>query len=113
MEKKALGIDAVGAIIAAMGGAGAAGAALGSEDHKTLSGILGVGTGLGGGILTNNLVDATADKLYDLAKKVKNPKLKAALTGLVTGTGVVADIAGAAGAGYGTGKLMDWLDKLG
>ena len=114
MEKKALGIDAVGALIAAMGGAGAAGAAIGSEDHKTLSGILGVGTGFGGGILTNNLIDATTEKLYSSVKKVKNPKLKAALAGLANATIAATDIAGSAGAGYGTGKFVDWLaDKIG
>lgn len=109
MEKQGFYLaDLVGA------GAGTAAAALGSKDHKTLSGILGTGTGLIGGKLAEPLIDVSKYKLLDLAEKVKNPKLKAVLLGLAPVTDVVGKSSVAAGAGYGTGKFVDWLaDKIG
>lgn len=96
---------------------GAAGAALGSEDHKILSGILGAGPGFVAGFPSSILGGKAISKLYELGLKVKNPKVKAALEAIQVPlgyTGIIGGgLAGSAGAGYGTGKLVDWLDKLG
>ena len=110
MEKKAI---SGGALLAMLGGTGATAAALGSEDHKTLSGILGAGTGTAGGMLGGLLGVFPSLTLQELSGKVKNTKLKAVLSGLSVPANVGVALAGSAGAGYGTGKLADWLDTLG
>ena len=110
MEKQAYTLP----VAAVLGGVGAAGAALGSEDHKILSGILGAGAGAGSGYLGHVLSLTAMKKLENLAAKVKNPKLQMALQGLVPITYLAGKTAVPAGAGYGTGKLVDWIaDKIG
>ena len=110
MEKRAYTLPTA----AVFGGAGATGAAMGSEDHKTLSGILGAGAGALAGYPAHALAWTAQEKLSNLIEKVKNPKLQAALAslnGIATFSGALA---GSAGAGYGTGKFVDWLaDKIG
>ena len=121
MEKKALNFGQLAAAGALLTGVapGVIAATKGSEDHKTLSGILGAGTGLVGGQLGGALGALPGGVLGGLGiTKVKNPKLQAALMALGVPLSIAGSIggslAGSAGAGYGTGKFVDWLaDKIG
>lgn len=113
MEKQAFDAAEAAAAAALLPGVGATAAALGSKDHKTLSGILGAGTGTVGGVLAGILGHKAANKLYPLIEKVKNHKLQAALTALVPVGAIGGVLAGSTGAGYGTGKFVDWIaDKI-
>ena len=114
MEKRAFTAAELAAAAALLPGAGATAAALGSKDHKTLSGILGAGVGAVTGYPGHVLSFTAMEKLNNLADKVKNPKLKAVLEVLSPVAALAAKTGAPAGAGYGTGKLVDWIaDKIG
>ena len=121
MEKKALNLGQLAAVGALLTGVapGVIAATKGSEDNKTLSGILGAGTGLVGGQLGGTLGALPGGIMGGLGiTKVKNPKLQAALMALgmplAAIGGIGGSLAGSAGAGYSTGKFVDWLaDKIG
>lgn len=118
MEKRAAALPIAGALLTGVA-PGVIAATKGSEDNKTLSGILGAGTGLVGGQLGGLLGALPGGIMGGLGlTKVKNPKLQAALMALGMPLSAIGGIggalAGSAGAGYGTGKFVDWLaDKIG
>ena len=78
MDKSAAALPIAGALLTGVA-PGVIAATKGSEDNKTLSGILGAGTGLVGGQLGGLLGMTPAAALGGLWLKAKNPKLKAAL----------------------------------
>ena len=120
MEKQAINLGqliAAGALLTGVA-PGVISATKGSEDHKTLSGILGAGTGLVGGQLGGSLGALPGGVLGGLGLTAKNPKVQATLMALGIPLSMAGSIggalAGSAGAGYGTGKFVDWLaDKIG
>ena len=118
MEKKAAALPIAGALLSGVA-PGVIAATKGSEDNKTLSGILGAGTGFVGGQLGGFLGALPGGVMGGLGlTKVQNPKLKAALMTLgmplSLAGGVGGALAGSIGSGYGTGKFVDWLaDKIG